>query len=183
MRPGRCLLVRSRRNQDVLRQIDYHRTRAAAARDVERVVHRARQVLAALHQVIVLGRRPGDAGGVGFLECIVADQMCRHLAGQAHQRHGIHQRIEQPGDRIGCTGTAGDQHATDAAGAARITLGRVHRRLLVTHQDVPDRRLLKQRVVDRQHGAARIAEHYLHTLFAQRTEQDLRTAFGAGDVG
>ena len=34
----------------------------------------------ALHQVVVLGRRAGDAGGVGLLEGVVADQMRRHLA-------------------------------------------------------------------------------------------------------
>ena len=59
----------------------------AAAGDVERLVHHARQVVDVLDQVIVLGAGPGDAGGVGLLEGVVADQVRRHLAGQADDRH------------------------------------------------------------------------------------------------
>ena len=58
----------------------------AGARDVERLVHHPRQVLGALDQVIVLRRRAGDAGGVGLLEGVVADQVRRHLPGQADDR-------------------------------------------------------------------------------------------------
>ena len=61
-------------------------------------------------------------------------------------------------------GPGGHQHAADLAGRARIALGRVHRALLVAHQDVLDLVLLEQRVVDRQHRAARIAEQVLDAL-------------------
>ena len=49
------------------------------------------------------------------------------------------------------------------------------RGLLVAHQDVADRVLLKNRIVDRQHRAAGIAENHLHTLLLERAEQN----FGA----
>jgi hypothetical protein len=54
-----------------------------------------RQIVDVLHQPVVLGARPGDADGVAFLEGIIADQVRRHLAGDADQRDRIHQRIGQ----------------------------------------------------------------------------------------
>ena len=161
---------------DVLRDVDDHRPRPAALGDMERLVQHARKVGDALHQIIVLGAGPGDADGVAFLERIVADEVGRHLAGEAHDRDGIHERIGQPGDRIGRAGAGGHQHASDLAGRAGIAFRRVHRALLMPHQDVPDLVLLKQRVVDRQHGAARIAEEMFGALVRERLDHHLGAA-------
>ena len=115
-----------------------------------------------LHQVVVLGAGPRDADGVAFLEGVVADEMGRHLSGDADDRDGVAERIGQAGDRVGGAGTRGHQHAADLAGRARIAFGRMHGALLVPHQNVLHAvRLLEQRVVDRQHRAARIAENVL----------------------
>ncbi len=91
-------------------------------------------------------------------------------------RDGVHQRVGEAGDRIGRAGAGGHQHAADLAGRARIALGGMHRALLVAHQDVLDLVLLEQRVVDRQHGAARIAEQVLDALVLKRCDDHL----GAG---
>src|SRR5438270_717833 len=69
--------IGARREQDVLGQVDHDRTRPAGARDIERLMQDARQVVDVLDQVVVLGAWPGDAGGVGFLEGVVADQVGR----------------------------------------------------------------------------------------------------------
>ena len=74
-------------DEDILRQINHHRAGAAGFRDVKGFVHHTRQVFGFLDQIIMLGRGAGDAGGIGFLEGIIADQMRRHLAGQANYRH------------------------------------------------------------------------------------------------
>ena len=161
---------------DVLRDVDHHRTRPAARGDVERLVQHARQVLDALHQVVVLGAGPGDADGVALLEGIVADQVGRHLAGDDDDRDRIAQRVGQAGDRIGGAGTGGDQHAAHLAGRARIALGGMDRALLVADQDVLDHLLLEDGVIDRQHRAARIAEHVLHALIGEGRDHH----FGAG---
>ena len=50
------------------------------------------------------------------------------------------------------------------------------RALLVAHQDVLDLVLLEDRVVDRQHRAARIAEDVLDALIGERLDHH----FGAG---
>ena len=150
-------------------------------------MHHAGEVAGLLDQVVVLGRGPGDAGGVGFLEGVVADQVRRHLPGQADHRDGIHQRVHQPGHGIGRTGAGGDQHAAHLAGGPGIALGRMHRGLLVAHQDVADGVLLEQRVVDRQYRAAGVAEDDLHAVVLERAQDDLgarhrQGGFGAGGL-
>jgi hypothetical protein len=56
----------------------------------------------------------------------------------------------------------------------------VHRRLLVPDEDVADGVLLEQRVVDREHGAAGIAEDDLDALILQRPEHDLGARHHSG---
>ena len=161
---------------DVLRDVDHDRPRPAARGDVERLVQHARQVLDALHQIVVLGAGPGDADRVALLEGVVADQMRRHLPGDDDDRDRVAERIGQAGDGIGGAGARRDQHAADLAGRARIAFGGVDRALLVAHQDVLDHLLLEDRVIDRQHRAARIAEDVLHALIGERLDHH----FGAG---
>ncbi len=73
----------------------------------------------------------------------------------------------------------GDEHDADAAGAARIALGGMHRRLLVAHQHVAQPRLLVERVVERQRRAARVAEDGVDAAVDQRLQQ--RGGAVAGD--
>ncbi len=166
------LRVRGRVDDDVFRQIDHHRTGPAAAGDVERLMHDAGEVLGPLDQVIMLRRWPGDAGRVGFLKGVVADQMRRHLTGQADDRDAVHQRIDQTGYRVGRTGPRGHQHHADAAGGTGVAFGRMHRAAFLANQDVADSVLLEQRIIDRQYGAAGIAENNLYALVLKGTKKD-----------
>ena len=159
---------------DVLRDIDHDRARPAAGGDMKRLVQRARQIGDGFHQIIVFGARPGDADGVAFLERVVADEMGRHLPGDDDERDGIAQRVGQAGDRVGRARPGGDQHAADLAGRARIALGGMHRALLVPHQDVAHLVLLEQRIIDRQHRAAGIAENVLDALIGKRRHHHFR---------
>ena len=84
----------------------------------------------------------------------------------------VHQRIDQSGDRVGGAGAAGHQHHADLAGGAGVALGGVHRAAFLADQDVADGVLLEDRVVDRQYGAAGIAEDDLDALVLQGAEQD-----------
>ena len=165
--------VAAGRELHVLGQVDHHRPRAAGARDVERLVDDAAEVVGLAHEVVVLGAGAGDADGVGFLEGVVADEVGRDLAGQAHDRDRVHHRVGQPGDRVGGAGPRGHQQHPDLAGRARIALGGVNGARLVAHQDVAQLVLAEQHVVDRQHGAAGIAEDHLHAFVQQRAHDDL----------
>ncbi len=164
------------REQHVLRQIDDDRAGPPALRDIKRLVQRAPEVGDILDEIIVLGAGPRDAGRVGFLKRVVADQMRRHLPGQADDRHRIHQRVGQPGHGVGRAGTARHQHDADLAGRARVALGGVHRAALLAHQDVAQRVLLEERIVNRQDRAAGIAEYDIDALIDERLDDDIRSA-------
>ena len=138
----------------------------------------ARQVLDAAHEIIVLGAVAGDAGRVAFLERVRADEMGRHLAGDADERNRIHQGVGEAGDRVGRAGAGGDEQDADLAGRAGEALGGVRRALFVAHENVPDLVLVEDRVVDRQHRAAGIAEDDLDALILERLDHH----FGAGHV-
>ena len=134
----------------------------------------ARQILDAPHQIIVLGAVAGDAGRVAFLERVGADEMRRHLAGDADERNRIHQRVGQAGDGVGRARARGDQQHADLAGRAGVAFRRVGGALFVAHQHMAKLVLVKERVVDRQHRAARIAEHDVDALILQRLDDHFR---------
>ena len=168
----RRLRIRGRVDHNVLGQVDHHRTGPAAAGNVERLMHDAGEILGSLDQIVVLGRRSGDAGRVGLLERVVADQMCRHLAGQADDRDAVHQRIDQTRHRIGRTRPGGDQNHANTAGGTGVAFGRMDGAALLANQDMANGVLLEQRIIDRQHGAAGIAENNLYALVLEGTKKD-----------
>jgi hypothetical protein len=165
---------------DVLRNVDQHRARTAGTRDVERLLHRRRQVLDVLDQEVVLDHGAGDADGVAFLERVLADRMAGHLAADHHHRDRVHVGGRQAGDRVGDTGAGGDKGDADRVRAARIGIGRVDGSLLVAHQDVLEFVLLVDGVVDVENRAARIAEDVLDALFRKTTHYNLRAREGDG---
>ena len=122
----------------------------------------------------MLGAGPRDADGIALLKGVVADEVGGHLAGDDHDRDRIHQRVGEAGDGVGGAGAGGDEDRTDFPGRSRVAFGGVHRALLVAHQNVVELLLLKQRVVDRQHGAAGIAEDVLHALIDERLDHHFR---------
>ena len=154
----------------VLGHVDQHRAGTAGGRDVERLVQDLGEIVDVAHQPVVLGAGPRDADGVAFLERVVADQVRRHLAGDADQRDRIHQRVGQRRHHVGGAGTGGHQHDAGLAGRARIAFGGMAGALLVADQDVLDLALLEDLVIDRKHRAAGIAEEMLHAVIDQRAD-------------
>ena len=95
---------------NVLWHVDNHRAGPAMGRHIKGLMDDPRQILDALHQIVMLGAMAGNANRITFLKRIRADQMGWNLPGEAHQRNGIEQRISQPCDGVGCTGARRDQH-------------------------------------------------------------------------
>src|SRR5881396_2428601 len=68
----------------------------------------------------------------------------------------------------------GPDVATHTPTRPRAPVGRVGRRLLVPHQDVPQAGVVRQRMIERHDGAAGIAEDHFDPGIHQRPAQDLR---------
>ena len=158
----------------VLRDVDDDGARAPVLGDVEGLVQDTRQILDRADEVIMLRAMPGDADRVAFLEGVRADQMRRHLAGDADHRDRIHQGIGQRGDRIGRAGAGGDEHDARPSRRAGIAFGRVAGALLMADENVAQLRLMIEHVVDRQDGAARIAEQGIDAMILQGFDHHFR---------
>ena len=118
---------------------------------------------------------PGDADRVAFLEGVVADEVRRDLPRDADDGDGVHEGVGKPGDRVGGAGAGGHEEDAALSRGPGITLGRVGRALLVADEDVADLILLKNLVINGQHGSTGVAEHMLDPLIGERAEHDLRT--------
>ena len=123
----------------------------------------------------MLGAWPGDAEGVGFLEGVAADQLAGYLAGESHDRDGIHQGVHQPRGQVRGARTGSGAAHPHFPRRARVSLRRERRILFVPHQDVADVVIVKH-VVKGNGNAARIAEQAIHPFAHQALHQHSRTA-------
>ena len=148
--------------QDVLRDVDVDRARAAGARQVEGFAQHARQVLAIAYEVVLLGDRDGDARDIGFLEGVGADHVVGYVGRDGHERDGVHVGVADPGDQVGGAGAAGAEAHADGAlvlwffqggRGAGVAVGHVRGALLVANQDVMQLGKLGQDVVEGHDGA------------------------------
>ena len=163
------------RDLHILRNVDHHGAGTPVRRDMERLVHDRAETVGVHHEIIVLGAVARDAHRVAFLEGVGADQRRRDLTGQHDHRNGIEQRVGDAGDGIGRAGARGDEYDAGLAGRARIALCRVGCRLFVADEDVLDRRVLVERVIDGKDRAARIAEHRIDPEVDQRLNHHVGT--------
>ncbi len=105
------------------------------------------------------------------------------LPRQADDRDRIHQRVGEAGDGIGRAGTGGHEDDAGLARRARIAFRRMDGTLLVADEDVADLVLLEQRVIDRKHRAARIAENGVHALIDQSLDDNFSACQFLGSHG
>src|SRR6266581_3064537 len=137
------------------------RPRAAGGCNDKRFAKRPRDIFGAGNNHIVLRDGHGDAGDVGFLEGVRAEELAADLAGDANNRRGIKHGGGDARDHI-CCARAGSGHGdADAAARAGVPVGHVRGALLVADEDVVNGGSA-QRVVGRQNRPARVAEEVLH---------------------
>ncbi len=92
---------------DVLRDIDQHGAGLTRRSDEEGFRNHAWQFVDRAHEEVVLRHAPRNAGGVGFLEGVGADQAHAHLPGDDHEGHAVHHRGGKSRNRIGRAGPGG----------------------------------------------------------------------------
>jgi hypothetical protein len=128
------------------------------------------------NQPVVLRAGACNPDSVALLKRIIADEMRRHLSGDHDQRNGIHQRIGQSGNGIGCPRPRSDQHDARFSGGTRITFGGVHSTLLVTNENMDQLVVLEKRVVDRKYRAAGVTKDMFHVVVFEGTDNNFRAA-------
>jgi hypothetical protein len=158
----------------VLGDVNEYRPGTSRLGQVKRFLHRGHDVFDARHQVAVLRDRQRDTGDVRFLKRVVANQLARHLPGDADHRHRVHHRGRNPGDQICRARPRSCDRDADTAARARVAIRHVRRALFVPHEDMPDR-VIEHRVVGRKDRAARIPENRVYSLMDKAFPDDLRT--------
>jgi hypothetical protein len=164
-------------DDDVLGNVNDHRTGSAGAGNDKRLFDGRGQFAAFGHQVVVLGDGAGDADGVRFLKGVVADHVERHLSGNADDGRRIEIGRGQAGGGVGRAGAARHQTDADLAGGARITVGGMHGGLLVAGEDDMDGRFGIQRVENGDHDTAGKTEDHGDFFPLQGLDQHGRAAF------
>ena len=135
----------------------------------------ARQVPHVAHQIAVLRDRHRDAGDIRFLERIGADRCRGDVSGYDHQRHGIHVGRGDAGHQVRRPRTEGRDADADFACRPGIAVRRVNRALFMAGQQMVEVRVAIHRIINVQHGAARIAEHAFDAFQQQAAQQNFRT--------
>ena len=153
--------------------IDDHRPGPACTRDVKGLVDDPRQVCLPGHQVRVFDDRQRDAGGVGLLEGIGADEVRADLAGDGDDWDRVQIGIRDAGDQVGGARAASGDAGADLAGGPRVAVGRVHGALFVAHEHVTQLLGVHQRVVERDDHAAGEAEENFAAFGFQRRDDGL----------
>src|SRR5262249_36974072 len=159
-------------HQDVLRQVDVHGAGAPGRRDMERFADDRPEIVAVLHQEVVLGARARDADVVRLLERVVADEVRGHLPGEGDDRNRVHHRVLQPRPEIRRGGARGDQTDADLARGARVAFRGVSGGGFLAYQDVAQALEVVQDVVDGEYRAARQAEDQVDTLALQALQKN-----------
>ena len=163
----------------VLRDIEHHGAGAAGARDLERGAHRRLELGRVGDQENVLGDRTHDARHRRFLKCIRADGRGRDLAADDHDGHRVGLAVAHRRDRVGRARAGGDQRDADPPARARIARGHESGALLVRGHDQRHGGAVllvvaEDGVVNRQNGAAAVAENRVDALVRQHLDEHVR---------
>ncbi len=160
---------------DVLGQIDQHRTRSPRRSQVERRRHDPGNLVGRLNQEVVLGDAHRDAGDVALLKRVRTDRRGRYLTRDHNEGRGVHVRVADGSDDVGGAGPTGDHRDTGTPGCERVSFGHVASTLLVTNEDVTNRRV-DNRVVDGQDRPPGQAEDRVDPLVLQALDECLRSS-------
>ena len=163
--------------------VDHHRTRTAAASNVEGLLHDFCHVAGVFDQEIVLHDGARDAHGVALLESIEANGRSGHLTTDDDHGNAVHIGCGNAGHGIGQTWTRCDQGHTDIAGSACIAIGCMDCSLFVANQHVLNGVLFEESVVDVQNGTTWVTPDVFDVFGLERFNEDFATAQFDGGRG
>lgn len=158
---------------DVLRDVDEHRTRAAASGEKESLFDDARDIIDVEDEVIVLGDGSSDFYDGGLLKSVGADHAAGYLAGDGNKGHRIKKGVSEARNKVGSARARGcDAHAR-AAGGAGISGGSEDLSLLVAEKVVGDGRGTGEGLMDLHGGTARVGKEVGDALSLERLNEDV----------
>ena len=108
-------------HQRIFCDVNVHRPRSTAARKVEGLRNRVRNLIGGAHQVVVLRHRQRNARDVDLLEGVLADECIRNVPRDEDNRYGVEHGGTNASDEVGgarARGAEADAHFARGAGVA-----------------------------------------------------------------
>ena len=141
-------------------------------RDEEGLTNRGSDILSLGDEVVVLGDRQRDPCDIRLLKCFGPDEGGSNLACNANDRRGVHHGRRDTRDHVGGAWARCRNGNAHAPARTSVSVRHMGGTLLVASQDMANREL-RQCIVSRQNGSARISEHGGYTLSNQRFPDSL----------
>ena len=167
------------RHADVLRDLDDHRPRPSGARQRKGAAKHFRDSFRRRHAEGPLRHGLKRVEIRNFLKHSFRQLLARAVTEDNHQRHTIGEGIHDSGKSIAAPRALGDHRDADLAGAARIAVGDVHRRLLMARQDQSHLAIFMQGVEDRQNIVARQCGHEFYLFGLENIDYGIGDAHGS----
>ena len=99
--------------------------------------------------------------------------LARAVAEDNHQRYASVKALHDCGKRIATPGPLRHHRHADFAGAARVTVGDIHRRLFVAREDQRHLAVFMKRIEDRQNVIAGQSRHELHAFGSKNIDDSI----------
>ena len=141
---------------NVLRNVYHNGTWTTGTGNMKSFFQCCSQITRIFDQEIVLHDGTGNAYGITLLECIQSNRVRGHLTRDDHHRNAVHVRCCDTCHCIGHARPGGNQGHADIARSACITISRMNGGLLMPHQNVLDRLLLENGVVNVEYCTTRV---------------------------
>ena len=149
----------------IRRQIHENRARLAGTGNVKCLLDPLRQHLPVSYHNNKLRYISCDTDNIHFLKCIIADQIFRHLTGEAHQRNTVVVRRGNSCYQIRRSRTTGDEADADLSCGSRITVCRMNQALLMSRKHQINTMTIMECVQEIDDHTARICKNSIHAFF------------------
>ena len=159
----------------ILRDINKYGAGPAGRGDVKSLFDGLGEISYIFDQEVVFHAWTSNADGVALLKCVLANGVRGHLPGDDNHWNGIHIGGCDAGNGVGDPRTRGHKCNARLTRGAGVGVGSVERCLLVTYQNMRERLLFVNFVVNDQHGPARIAEQKFDALGFKCAANDFGT--------
>ena len=134
------------------------------------------QLVNILDNKIIFGNGHSHTQNIDLLETVLSQQVHPYIAGNGHNRDGIHISSGNPRHQIGGAGTRGGQTDPYLSGCPCISVCCMGCSLFMRGEHMGDLPLMfVECIVNVQNRTARIAKDGLDALFLQTLNQNLRT--------
>ena len=152
--------------KNIFSDIYYYRSRSSRTRNEKSFFQYSWQIFNLFHQVIMFGYWRRNTKNISLLERVFTNIWISYLSCYTHQRHRISISCCNTSNQICCARTRRSKYYTCFASSSSITISSMYCTLFMSGKYM--RKIHRiNRIVQCQHGSARITENHIYAFFFQ----------------